>query len=1140
MGVVGGPKNSDFLGESRAREISFLWNRAVDGSGALTCPVSPPLVSFSVTGDWIGLAPCPSHVTARTFNTMNRFLPLALLLVCISALAFGQAAPRFQGKNLPLPPQQTQPWTVPETKLPPLASKAIADLFKDGLADPRGCEYREIEVETGSCWHGYGAVVKTAGWVLPGEGKQKFAVCWDGLVYPVVSIGQGADLDQEVRDLLKNDKERIETKKGYPYRREINAGSRGVIGCAQLDLLKAALLLRLGKTALAEQIWAQYFLLPEDKPGEDPYLRLARGWAFSLFERAICAHMSGEDPLALASAEALVSIQEAVEREAAARGLPRPTSWRDQSKALPYLSFLGRLPDLVADQRRRSKQAPYTPVLQMNPQPQGTERVAGLIRDLELVSARQDSQPGCVSLDDDPIVKALIQEGPAAVEPLLDCVEKDTRLTRSVGFGRDFRPDRTVLSVYRAARVALADIMKTSQFQDSEREVSYEDMEGRKRLAAEIRSYWQKNKGVPLVERWYQKLADDNDSPEEWLEAATNLSEPVDVERGYGSSYGGGWRTLSKREPGTVLPLKGESLRAKKNPSVTDLFLRRISSLTERSEGTSRRLEAACKLALAFADWDGKGHFSELHDFCQTLLKREDRSAIPVFPHLVQIFEKRYSLGDKAALEEYLDWLATAPSGLERIEYLSPLWRHMDDPAATRAAEKMFAKEDSKWSSLFKSGHLGNKSKECVRSPLLGLPGFRTGLLRALVDTTVTGTFRTDGGPIGPRFEFHLGWGWDCSFTADPMAPQKRMSEAVRVCDLFAYELSQVDGFPQCQLYWPIEARDKAISACADILRRFGHCYSGTPIFPSPSFEPFELAFANFDKPTFRMAGLDHPASPQEVEQGLAIFSLLGESGQPKEPVRVLKLSSFPANAKWFTQKDAPYGGYEEIEPGKPQKRAILYHNQGTVWQAEEVLVKGTWKRFFGFVGGHHIEKVPASEIEFPLRGWTQCAPGLDCRLVGPQFYPVEGPRTKENKLRFSSPLPVTLEIRNRTGLDQLVPAQWKQPAGDSKHWPEAIRLSIYYSSKSPEEIQGSFWAEKNWAEKNWEKLPLLPGALVPFDQGENQPLRPTETVAAVQVDLRDLAKFDRPGEYRLEIDFPGSAPAGKNRERMRFTLPKE
>jgi hypothetical protein len=54
--------------------------------------------------------------------------------------------------DFPKPPQQRSQWSAPgETN--ELVS-ATTTLFNQGLADPRGCDYREVELETGDIWSG--------------------------------------------------------------------------------------------------------------------------------------------------------------------------------------------------------------------------------------------------------------------------------------------------------------------------------------------------------------------------------------------------------------------------------------------------------------------------------------------------------------------------------------------------------------------------------------------------------------------------------------------------------------------------------------------------------------------------------------------------------------------------------------------------------------------------------------------------------------------------------------------------------------------------------------------------------------------------------------------------------------------------
>jgi hypothetical protein len=65
-------------------------------------------------------------------------------------------APRFTGTAIPDPPCQRERWTPPETKLPRFLVNATAALFDAGMADPRGCDYREVEL-------GETSVIKTPG-----------------------------------------------------------------------------------------------------------------------------------------------------------------------------------------------------------------------------------------------------------------------------------------------------------------------------------------------------------------------------------------------------------------------------------------------------------------------------------------------------------------------------------------------------------------------------------------------------------------------------------------------------------------------------------------------------------------------------------------------------------------------------------------------------------------------------------------------------------------------------------------------------------------------------------------------------------------------------------------------------------------
>jgi hypothetical protein len=372
-----------------------------------------------------------------------------------------------------VPPRQHAPWAAPSlprrpanaangqpqpNALPAKLITSIGVLFDQGLADPRGCEYWEVGITVGSVWGGAG-IVQTHAFVLPPKPSAagatttqpatRFAVCWNGLVYPVQSVGKRADVAADVRALLRADQE----ERAHPYTHPdflLNASGAvsewDSVSYRSLLALKGCMLLRLGEISLATEFWKPQPGPPANNNNNvadrDPYLGLAEEWTGAMFDRAVCAHMRGDDRLALLTARQLVPAAQAVEAMAEKRGFerPRPVNDQDRDKKMPYLRFLEPAPRLLADEERRVRQGNVERVVgaPAGRFPDRAGRIAALVRDLEEVAARQWGQPGGVSLDGDPVIEAIAKEGNDAVDPLLACLEADRRLTRSVSFGRDF------------------------------------------------------------------------------------------------------------------------------------------------------------------------------------------------------------------------------------------------------------------------------------------------------------------------------------------------------------------------------------------------------------------------------------------------------------------------------------------------------------------------------------------------------------------------------------------------------------------------------------------------------------------------------------------------------------------------------
>ena len=130
-----------------------------------------------------------------TPSSSKRLLPSLIAMAVLGAQDPRQAA-RFAGKSIPDPPRQKESWTPPRTKLPRFLVTATSALFEQGMADPRGCEYREVEVVEGRTF-------KIRAFVLPEKPGEpgRFAVSWDGVIHPAASVGPAADLDADIRAL---------------------------------------------------------------------------------------------------------------------------------------------------------------------------------------------------------------------------------------------------------------------------------------------------------------------------------------------------------------------------------------------------------------------------------------------------------------------------------------------------------------------------------------------------------------------------------------------------------------------------------------------------------------------------------------------------------------------------------------------------------------------------------------------------------------------------------------------------------------------------------------------------------------------------------------------------------------------------
>jgi hypothetical protein len=700
--------------------------------------------------------------------------------------------------RFPLPPLQHVPWTS-TAHLPPELIDAARALFLEGLGDPRGCEYRAIEIAVGDLRSG-GATVATRGFVLPGE---RFAVAWNGLVYPLVVLGAAANLAGDVAAAT--------TLGNHPQYPMLTDERHSVL--PDRNLMMVVMLARLGENALAEQVWDGLHD-PQD-PAIDPYGALALGWAWRLFDRALTAHRRGDHPLALETLRRLSAVAPLVDTDAALRELHGPDG------GTTLLDFLGPVPDLLANEERRAARGPRPPL------PGAGElarlpvaaRVAVLIDHLDDV-ATYTASADRVDAASDPIVDALVQIGAPAVEPLIAVVASDHRLTRSVAVWSETSFGRSAIGVHEAAYLALTAILRTRLVdpQTLVAMLSTGGAAGRRELAARFRAHVQRRGALPVEQRWYEDLADLQARPELWIDAAEHITS----DRSAGGLLGKTWLVTGRIRPAAT-GLGGEVLRGRTAPSVSELIGQRISYAD---------VPTACRLALRLYDWDPIAGAHWL-DWALTRAIGESGTTHQFAGEIAQLTERRLAAGDLAVLDIYAAWIAASTLEAPRVyadvplrfpldvEVFRPMTVAPSRPSIARAAEALF-RDGSPWVPLLDRDRLhGDDPIALLDGDLLALAAFNRHVVKALGDARPIGQLTVRGRRIDLQLDDS--WGLVQLFAPEADLPPDGTERVVRLADWYASRLAHShahDGAPRFELTWSDAARDAALRAMLRWVRR--------------------------------------------------------------------------------------------------------------------------------------------------------------------------------------------------------------------------------------------------------------------------------------------------------------------------------
>lgn len=681
--------------------------------------------------------------------------------------------------------------------------------------------------------------MKTHGWVLPSQGSQPFAVCWNGLVYPVTTVAEKADWRADARSAIQ--RAVWQWRSAWPE-------AHGVSPETCLPL-KGCLLLRLGEPRLAQALWgalppptardpndlsgpatpAYSPTAPEPNlPDADPYLDWASDWASELFDRAVCAHMRGDDGLALPSARLLTAARPVIKTEAERRGfkLPRPSNspWDSPwDGTYPgYLNFLGPVSALLADQERRALRTnsalPRVDVTGLTNQ---AERIAAFIEQLEEVAVPQQSgQPdGLRPWRFDPVVGALLKEGPAAIEPLLRSLESagGNRLTRSVSFGDAFHPGRRLHPVSEPAVDILVKLLDASYEAIGLQRFSPLPSVSNAVVAAQLRNYWKNFGQLPLAERWFRRLADDNAGPAAWADALGHIVRTATPTDG----------------PANHPTLAGEALRAKTGPGVTELLVRRAATLARSPPPYHPfRLSDAVWFLLQAEKWEAPPLLPIAAELQTKVLAGSAGannlgSAGPYHAaSIASLAMFRARQGDTAGLDGFAAWVQHANPGVlgdSVLEALEPFWKFPGHPPLRDAARAMFGNTNSPWGTLAwlleAQGHL--RWFKPLASPVLIVPEVRALVLAELANHAPGGeAINRGGGNLEVKHADDSVINYGARMDLEGMEVGAKVT--FRRCDVVAEQLSAIRGFPQFSLLWPEAKRDAAVNAIIELLTKSG------------------------------------------------------------------------------------------------------------------------------------------------------------------------------------------------------------------------------------------------------------------------------------------------------------------------------
>jgi hypothetical protein len=421
-------------------------------------------------------------------TTKNRWLVHCTAVILVSACATGGIAAwlHFHKSTELREPQASED---EQSSGKPVAltdgeKKELDELIRDFLFDPNGAERVSFRVTVYSPSGGSGKAEFT-GWLVKGMNGDP-----DRLYFAdryTIATSQAEEIRQI--DFLKECRERFRSKPKTNDREEFFTELYDDIEMSDPDLAMAAWLHRLGNDDLAARALPPARGEATHSPGDGEVLSrrelLRDKMSWRAFSGLVHGFVNHADEDALVHGEWLFS------------------HYKDIAEKRN--GFLWQSAQIFRELKRRKQAGTFGKLSVESPPPElakmnSEAAVKYLIGQLDEVDARQFMQPGGVPLKGNWRVQALIKIGEPAIPALIECVEKDERLTRSVHYWRDFSRHRTVLSVREAALGVIESILRVSFFQRGSTADSFTSGgdDEVKRVVTKLHQYWSSISKMPL------------------------------------------------------------------------------------------------------------------------------------------------------------------------------------------------------------------------------------------------------------------------------------------------------------------------------------------------------------------------------------------------------------------------------------------------------------------------------------------------------------------------------------------------------------------------------------------------------------------------------------------------------------------